>query len=181
VQSSYASSDGHLSTSYGYVKFDLSAIPDDSTITALTLTASVNEIRIDNPAENAAPNVSVFRVGDDAWTREGSTFIGLNERLSQPQMSYVSWSLDVDAVGWASDLIDDRLSLALSNETVPVFHPNSFIYNWVFLYGSDTTLRPTLTVSYVPEPASMALLLFGGFVMLRRLRAARASPIANRT
>lgn len=150
VQSSYATlSDGHLTTSYGYVKFNFSSIPDDASIISLTLTASVEEIRTDNPAENPPPNVSVFRVGYDSWAREGNTFIDLNQRLSPAQLSYTSWPLDVAAVDWTSDLIDDRLTLALVNETVPAFHPNSYIYNWVFLYGSDTAARPRLTVSYI--------------------------------
>jgi len=170
VQSSYASLDGHLSISYGYAKFDLSSIPDDATITSLTLTASVEEIRTDNPAENAPPNVSVFRAAYDGWVREGNTFIELNERLSPPQMNYTSWSLNVNAVDWTSDLLDDRLSLALTNETVPVFHPNSYIYNWVFLYGSDTSARPRLTVAYVPEPAGLFILTWMILVVPRRRR-----------
>src|SRR5437016_4968962 len=49
----YGGQDVHLIISYGYAKFDVSAIPDDATITGLVLSATVRNIQVDNPDENA--------------------------------------------------------------------------------------------------------------------------------
>jgi len=169
VQSSYASSDGHLSVSHGYVKFDLSSIPNDAVINSLTLTATVEDIRHDGPDENPPPSISVFRVANDNWSREGNTHILLDERLTEGQLTYTSWSLNIDAVDWSTDLVDNVLSLAFHNETIPMYHPNSYIYNWVFLYGSDTFQRPTLIINYIPEPATLFLLVLGAVMLRKRI------------
>jgi hypothetical protein len=43
---------------------------------------------------------------------------------------------------------------------------------WGSEYTDDTSLRPILTIEYIPEPATLGLLLTGGlgFVLRRRSR-----------
>ncbi len=53
----------------GFLKFDLSAIPDGATITSLKLT-TYHEYGYGNPHDN--PEVQIYRVANDSWSRANS-------------------------------------------------------------------------------------------------------------
>ena len=70
-----------------------------------------------------------------------------------------SWTLDVDAVDWSGDLMDNTLSLAMNDENNQ--------YSYVYWYGSDvTSTAPKLTIQYsVPEPSTLVLLAAGAIAL----------------
>ena len=132
----------------GFMKFDLSSIPDGSAITSMKLT-TFHEYGFGNPAYD--PAVRLYRVAADGWSRanSGDAHPGLNEALTplhqgsfpvNDLVPYV-WDIDVNAANWQTDLTDDVLSLAMSNETG--------IYSYVYWYGSDASpAPPQLEVTY---------------------------------
>ncbi|MBL7008785.1 MAG: DNRLRE domain-containing protein [Planctomycetes bacterium] len=135
----------------GFMKFDLSSIPDGSAITSMKLT-TYHEYGFGNPASN--PEVQIYRVGNDAWSRSNSAdpHPGLNEVLTPVHagafpvadlVPYV-WDLDVNAASWSGDLLDDTLSLAMRNVA-----GNAGRYSYVYWYGSDASpAPPELEVTY---------------------------------
>ena len=165
----------------GFMKFDLSSIPDSSEIVSMTLT-TYHEYGFYNPRHD--PQVRIYRSEDDSWSRGlMDPHPGLNEVLTPLATDFpaanavpVSWTLDVDAVDWSADLLDDTLSLAMRNEKLA--------YSYVYFHGSDSAFSaPTLTAEFtteftqgesvaaVPEPMTMmSLLALAPLVALRRRR-----------
>lgn len=133
----------------GFVKFDLSSIPNSAVITGLTLRA-YHEEGFGNPASD--PEVRAYRVNDDSWSR-GATdnHPGVAEALTPIMTGFptadlvpVDFVLDVSAASWAGDLLDDQLSLLLRNEAGSVSR-----YSYVYFYGSDASpAPPELIVEY---------------------------------
>jgi len=142
----------------GIVKFDLSAVPDDATITAMTL-RTFHESLFGSPFDN--PRVQIFRSSGDSWSNDNQTDLhpGLQEPLTDIHISFpladrapYDWSLDVEAADWSADLLDDTLTLVMSNVNTS--------YSYVNWYGSNPSgAPPTLTVEFrtVPEPATLIL------------------------
>lgn len=138
----------------GFVRFDLSSIPDGATITALDLTC-YHEQGFGNPSNG--PVVTVHRVASDTWSKsQNDNHPGLAEQLTLPDsgpfpsgdLVPVNFSLDVSAADWSQDLADDALSLALHNENAALG-----IYSYVYFYNSNPTpAPPTLTVRYTTGP-----------------------------
>jgi len=133
----------------GLVKFDLSSIPDGSTITSMTLRA-YHEYGFGNPYNN--PEVVAFRSANDGWSRnQQDVHPGVSQVLTSPMTSFpsndlvpVDFVLNVGAVNWAQDLADDTLTLGLRNEAGSVGR-----YSYVYFYGSDTVpAPPELIVTY---------------------------------
>ena len=170
----------------GYMKFDLSAIPDDATITGLSLTTYTwNPTGLVPTFGN--PRLQVFRSSSDAWTRSGPfpPFPGTDQALTSVITGFPSadktaynWTLDPMGGNWATDLTDDTLTLVIRNQR------NTLSYAaW---YGSgggildpNGDFAPTLRIEYtpaIPEPTTMALAGIGlaglGLARLRRRRSA---------
>jgi len=149
----------------GFVKFDVSSIPDGATITSMTLRA-YHEFGFGNPAND--PEVMVYRTANDSWSR-GATDLhpGLNEALTGIYTGFpvadlvpVDFVLNVNAVNWTADLLDDKLSLALRNEAGHVSR-----YSYVYFYGSDAApAPPELIVEYTSGPSLTITNLIGGSV-----------------
>lgn len=138
----------------GFVKFDLSSIPDGATITSMTLRA-YHEAGFGNPFNN--PEVIVHRVAGDAWARgQNDVHPGLNEALTSVYANFpvndlapVDFVLNVGASTWAADLLDNTLSLALRNDAGTVGR-----YSYVYFYSSDTVpAPPELIVQYISGPS----------------------------
>jgi hypothetical protein len=139
----------------GFVRFDVTNIPDSATITGLTLRV-YHEQGFSNPLGN--PEVNCYRVDDDTWTR-GATdpYPGIVEQLTPSPLTGfpsaalvpVDFVLDSGAANWTADLLDDKLSLALRNE-----NGNIGVYSYVYFHGSDVTpAPPELIVDYVSGPS----------------------------
>jgi hypothetical protein len=123
----------------GFMKFDLSSIPDSEEVTSMTLITYYEGPAYENP------NVRIYRVGDDSWSRASTVdpHPGLNEVLTPGHTSFPdtpltphTWSLDVGAADWTADLADDVLSLGMRNENET--------YSYVYWYGSDPSPAPPL-------------------------------------
>ncbi|HEX9792462.1 MAG TPA: DNRLRE domain-containing protein [Planctomycetota bacterium] len=150
----------YWNTSYydGFVKFDLSSIPDTATILSMDLTA-YHEAGFSNPFND--PEVRVYRTAGDSWSR-GATdnHPGLNEVLTPTHTGFpaadlvpVVFNLDVAAVAWSGDLADDVLSLVLHNEAGTVGR-----YSYVYFYSSDSSpAPPVLDVTYVDGGLSLSM------------------------
>jgi hypothetical protein len=141
----------------GYLKFDLSAIPEPASITGMTLT-------VHGFISSSSPTVSVFRSDSDGWKNNvDDSYPGRVQQLTSglvvpslfvpEQPTALNWSLDVGAIDWSADLGDNTLSLLLHNS-------NTF-YSFFYAYGASETdhggvYRPTLEVQYeiaaVSEP-----------------------------
>ena len=138
----------------GFCKFDFSSIPNDATITSMSL-RTFHEQGFGNPAN--APTVRLYRTDDDSWSRGAiDSHGGLNEVLtpidpgpfpSGDQTPY-DWPIDVAAVDWSTDLADDAFSLVMRNE-----NGAQQIYSYVYWHGADTSpAPPQLTVRYTTGP-----------------------------
>ena len=138
----------------GFVRFDMSAIPDTATITGLTLRA-YHEALFGSPANG--PSVIAYRVDDDSWQRGvTNAHPGLGAALTPAINAFNTGSqaandfvLDVGAANWTTDLVDDKLSLALRNE-----NGNISVYSYVYFHGSDVSpAPPELIVDYTSGPS----------------------------
>lgn len=147
----------------GFVKFDLSSIPDGATITSMTLRA-YHEEGFGNPRDN--PEVRCYRVGDDSWIRGANdSHPGVDEPLTGIYTGFptanlvpVDFLLDVNAADWSTDLLDDQLSLVLRNEAGSVGR-----YSYVYFYGSDASpAPPELIIEYSDGPQLILSNLIGG-------------------
>jgi hypothetical protein len=167
----------------GFIKFDLSSIPDTSVITSMNLTLFQEGPR------SGSPEVQVRRSSFDGWVRGGSGFPTTYDEVLTPIQSGFTggqhvpytFSLDVGAVNWTLDLLDDRLSLVLDQNTAETAV--------VYFYGSDPVSPtgdsnstgtvydyvPRLSIEYsvIPEPSTASLLAIGlvGLAARRRSRA----------
>lgn len=147
----------------GFVKFDLSTIPNTATITAMTLRA-YHEEGFGNPRDN--PEVRCYRVGDDSWARGATdshpgvaeSLTGIYTGFPTANLVPVDFILDPNAADWSTDLADDRLSLLLRNEAGSVGR-----YSYVYFYGSDASpAPPELIIEYSDGPQLILSNLVGG-------------------
>jgi|GEM_PF-2258068 len=146
---------------YPYIKFDLSSLADDVEIEGITL-------HLRSQYESYYKPVNVYRVTDDTWTEStlsysnqpatGQLVGGTSDWAFDAVTLWADGSIVLEAAELAEDLADDVLSLRLINPT-----------------GSTATFQtresgyaPYLTVSYIPEPATLSLLALGALALLRR-------------
>lgn len=130
----------------GFVKFNLSSIPDTAAIVRMVLT-TYHEEGFGNPWGD--PQVRIYRVAVDTWARgQNDPYPGLNEVLTPTHSGFPSgnliswdWDLDVNAANWSVDLVDNVLSLGMHNLNT--------VYSAVYWYGSDTLpAPPRLEIEY---------------------------------
>ncbi len=81
-----------------------------------------------------------------------------------PSDSMETFTLDV--TGLFNRGFVDGTGVVISAEPGPGSAPGGFVLSSD--YAADTSLRPLLSVDYVPEPASLTLLALGGLTLLRR-------------
>jgi hypothetical protein len=167
-----------------YLQFDLSSIPDGSTVTAATLTlrcygfSKVHNYVLRHVANDAALNSSLIWGNQPA---EG--FNLLDTQTLYAVNTYVTWDLKASGL-WplATDLSDNKLSLQLksideSTGTLAQFRSQE--YGTLVQYTDYLLHRPKLTLEYtvaappppaVPIPGSVWLLSSGvlALVALRR-------------
>ena len=159
------------------LKFDLSSIPDNLTITGATL----HMYQVNGAGFNRTVGTTAAHVADDSWTEGTTTWnsqpvAGAVLGTSPDNADYRGWSeWDLLATGqWdpTADQADDLLSLAVSEI------PASSSHNWCSkesdlancLAPGETApvgslRRPYLEITFVPLPA--AIWLFGcGLVSL---------------
>lgn len=162
----------------GFMRFDISSIPDNAFIQALTLT-TYHEFGFSNPL--GTPIVSIYEVSSDSWSRTaGSPTLG--NVLSPAYTSFpaaegvaFTWTLTPGLIDWQTHLADNTLSLAM--------HNSDSGYSYVYWHGSDNaSLAPQLNFTLgtpvsgaVPEPGTWALMLIGFGAMGVSLRRRRST------
>jgi len=159
--------------SAGWMKFDLSALPDDATVTGLKLTTySYGPLGI--PASGGNPQLRIYRSNDDSWSRGSlpSAYPGTNEQLTPSltgfptghRQAYV-WTLDAAAFDWTGDLSDNSLSLVMRNMRNRTSGASWYGSGGLLPFDPDSIYAPSIEVQYtapsVPEPATIALAGFG--------------------
>lgn len=164
----------------GFMKFDLSAIPDGATFVSMKLT-TFHEYDFGNPYND--PEVQIHRVANDTWSRPAvDPHPGLNEVLTPvhsgafPTADLVpyTWNLDVLAANWSVDLADDTLSLGMTNVAGLVGR-----YSYVYWYGSDTSpAPPALEITFTSGPSlAVRNLVAGGTASLEVSGATPGGPV----
>jgi len=176
-------------SAYGFIKFDLTLIPDSATITGLRLTTYhfLNVGYYPNSPYNN-PIVDVLYGSDDNWTRNGTMDLSMiqnavsigNSGFPSADKNPYYWNLDINSRNWSEDLYDNTLTLVLDLAKSE--------YSFVYFYGSGETdppkivydpngnFAPVLHVEYeepispVPEPSTTLLLGSGllGLAVARR-------------
>ena len=177
----------------GWIKFDMSFIPDAATITSLSLTL-FSEGDFNVPYNS--PNIQVFRSSYDGWVLGGTGFPGtLDEALTgvdsgpfpSARHAAYTFSLNAGAVDWSADLLDDTLSLVLHNDKEA---------SRMYWFGSDpvsatgnanssgdvTAYIPKLSVTYevaaVPLPATLPLAGSAAFALFAIGRRRKKNTVA---
>ncbi len=148
-----------------FLKFDLSAYTGIASATLWLRTRTES-----NGAGEG--DIAVYFVSDDSWTETGITYTTQpphdatatdTRTASFVQNTYYSW--DVTSLAQAS-LSDDTLSVVLISATDSTTYTSADFYSRnMGGTGSDPYLDVT-----VPEPATMALLMLGLPLALRRRR-----------
>lgn len=131
-----------LNKHVGYLKFDLSSIPDGSTIDSMTLKL-YTEIAWVTPGQPA----NIYRTSNDSWSSTtADLYPGTDELLGADQVITLSfspytWVLDVDAFNPQTDLTDNLLSLGITS---------TGYFNWFALDGLNFSKYPLLSINYSP-------------------------------
>jgi len=148
----------------GFIRFDLSSVPDSSIITALTLTLYAEGAF---SAPDGSPHIEVHRSSFDSWARGDSGFPSSFEGALTPadmgpfpsvRHTPYDFVLDTSAIDWSTDLADNLLTLVLvevsttSNDRMYFFGSEP-----VSADGDSNTAGPVrdyiprLSVEYIPE------------------------------
>jgi hypothetical protein len=135
----------------GYLLFDISAVPDNAEIVAMTLRCYL-ENAYGSP--NGNPVVDVHYSANDGWTRytvgPGGLSLGALLVDDVPFSSYITYydfALDVSAHDWAVDLADDQICFGFRNDV------NYYSYVYFFgAYGDPVGPPPELTIEIVATP-----------------------------
>lgn len=125
----------------GWVGFDLSDIPDDSTVTGATLYMH-GENNFGSPV--GEPAVDIFRTDGTPWTRGNVTLpqVGLTERVAEnittfTPTAYNAFALTTDSWSYDEDLADDWVAFGLDQ----ILDGYRFVY---FLGTDDPNTAPYL-------------------------------------
>jgi hypothetical protein len=133
---------------HGLLKFDLSSIPDNSSVVSMKLTCTL-ENGFSSPRNG--PVVNLHYCADDSWSRAtataGSAPLGALLTANQQTFAFPVhvFTIDVKAHTWAVDLLDNTLTLAIDN-TNPAY---SYIY-FFGANGSPAGTPPELEITVQP-------------------------------
>jgi len=150
-----------------FLKFDLTSIPDDMTVTAATL--HMYQV---NGTGFLSGGTDVLYVDDDTWSEASLTWgDGLAGGAvlgtcpdNKDHRDWSQWNL-MSTGQWnpAADLSDNLLSLVVDEAG------GSSSHNWISSNHTDTQAHPYLEVWYIPEPAAGTYLgVVLTLVLLRR-------------
>lgn len=132
--------DNPIEKHVGYLKFDLSKIPAGSTINSLSLQL-YSQLNTVTPGSVA----NIYRTSVDSWSSTTQdAYPGTNELLGADQVisksfSPYTWTLDVNAFNYQTDLTDHFLSLGITS-------PGYF--NWFAIDGLNFPQYPLLSIDY---------------------------------
>lgn len=143
-----------------YLMFNLSSIPDNATVISATFGMYLDGIN-QGSYYSCDPSTGVYYVGNDSWTE--STINWTNAPAPsyggdyQDTVDNQNYEWDIFSGtdfqwGWASDLVDNRISLMIDTQFEGV-------NNWA--HFSNPYLKVDYTVPSVPEPTVMTLSLIG--------------------
>ncbi|MEM6459626.1 MAG: PEP-CTERM sorting domain-containing protein [Planctomycetota bacterium] len=180
---------GSPSATRALLSYDLSTLPDFAEVTAvsLVLTVEANDASsVSNPGETMSlqeltttPTTSsnwATSDGSTAWTTPGGDFLPTvlstsnagnpDTAATGDQFTFGSTSDFIDAVQSAVDG-DGVLDLIV---TAPGLEGDATRGLFRFNNGFASASNPTLTVTFIPEPASALLIGLGGVLILARQR-----------
>jgi hypothetical protein len=163
----------------GWLKYDLSLIPDGSHIDSVGLSFKLGWDHSNNSA------FEIFRSSFDSWSNTGGVsfpsgddgVISLNrtsfnhfwatptQLYYEPSKTY-NIDLDPSSLSWSTDLLDNTVSLQIKATGIADQQNQLTI-------SSAQSNAPQLTVVYtIPEPSALSLLAvgLGGLAILRRRR-----------
>lgn len=131
----------------GFLLFDVSSIPDGSTITGMSLLCYLEDA-FGSPANN--PVVAVYYSADDGWTRAsvGPGALSLDVLLLDNVLFTVyvptyDFVLDHTAHDWSGDLVDNQICIGFTNTNTT--------YSYVYFFGaggSPAGPPPELTIEF---------------------------------
>jgi hypothetical protein len=133
---------------HGLLKFDLTNIPDNSSVVSMKLTLTM-ENAFGSPRN--APVVNLHRCDEDTWTRATATAttapLGALLTANQSTFAFPShtFTIDVNAHTWTVDLVDNVLTLAIDNVNPA--------YSYIYFYGHSGTpagTPPELEITVQP-------------------------------
>jgi hypothetical protein len=153
-----------------YLKFNLNelALPEGSTITSVLFKIYLKNFNTEGTGFGI-PQVALYAVSNDTW-QEGAInwdnkpvygdMIGSAQNANT--IGLMQW--DLSSLDLSSDLADGSLSLMIrliNDEEIST-------QNAVFISREAQANQPMISLTYVPEPASMVLLALGGLTLLRK-------------
>lgn len=149
-----------------FIKFPLFGLPDSSQIVSATL----NLYQYD--AGGFVPYVNIYHVADDTWSEDAvtwNTMPGYAGQIIRDNIGFdagwISFDLLSSAVwDYDSDLNDGYVSFLIkSDETGDERH--NFYSKEEAVEGD---FQPYLELVFIPEPATIGLMLLGGLLLRRR-------------
>ncbi|HTJ44650.1 MAG TPA: InlB B-repeat-containing protein [Kofleriaceae bacterium] len=125
----------------GWYEFDLSNIPDSSSIVSMSLSAYANTVQM-------GPTVRLQYSAGNNWTRAAvlqSDLPRTNAQIAPPisptVAAYNTFTIDLSSQSFAADLIDNSLTIGVDNTNAA--------YSYAYFDGSDASGKvPTLTITY---------------------------------
>lgn len=153
------------------LKFDLSSVPDDSTVLSAQLT--LQQLRFGAGSWTGFP-ANVWRMPDDNWVEETATWGNYNQTggtdvaVLQPPHSDGPRTWDIRIADWnyTQDLSDNAVTFQMRWGDELSQHLKDIFYS-----SKEGTVVPVLTLNAVPEPATLAVLSLGVLAFLRKRKA----------
>lgn len=159
-----------------YLSFDLSEIPDNAEITSAVFAINLIETN-DGGFQTIDPYASLHYVEDDNWTQATITFDTapanntdhIDEQTLMEDAGYYYWDLFSNAgdYNWSDyviDLDDNRITLMIRTL-------DQDLNNNAYFHSSESTIentQPYLSITYIPEPATIIILSMGTLMIKRR-------------
>ncbi|MDD5010511.1 MAG: DNRLRE domain-containing protein [Phycisphaerae bacterium] len=141
-----------------YVKFDLSSLSDSAQITSASLNLYANAV-----GSQSSPSIYHAQDNWDEETIAYTTGPASGSTITDPG----SWSnitnqwVSFNLYKWSyqADLTDDYLTVMVYGSSISCFSTKEYL---------DGSYAPYLSITYIPEPATICLLAIGSLAFIKR-------------